>query len=150
MLHRADEIGTLTRAFNLAITELADARQRLIEWSEAEIGKQFERLDGAINNMAQGLCMFDAEQKLIISNRRYAEIYGIPAELTQPGTSLRSILEYRTVVDTRAGEDEQFVEKRLAAVAAGKPWYFTTELGDGRVDRGLASAAGQRLLDRHP
>jgi diguanylate cyclase (GGDEF)-like protein len=127
---RTDEIGSLSRSFDLLIAELAEARKGLIAWSEAEISKQCERLDGVINNMPQGACMYDAEQKLIISNRRYAEIYGLPPELTRPGTSLRDIVEHR-VATFEHGAD--FVTSRLAAVAMGKPWYAVNELPDGRV-----------------
>ncbi len=133
MLARADEIGMLSRSFNLLIAELADARQRLIAWSEAEVSKQNERLDGAINNMTQGLCMYDAEQKLIVSNRRYAELYGLAPELTLPGTSLRTILQHRVAAGNASEHAEDFVTSRLAAVAMGKAWYAVNELPDGRV-----------------
>ena len=83
MLARADEIGTLSRSFDLMIAELADARQRLIEWSEAEISKQYERLDGVINNMSQGVCMYDAEQKLIICQQSLCRNLRPPARATR-------------------------------------------------------------------
>ena len=133
MLERADEIGTLARSFDLLIAERADARKRLIAWSEAEISKQNDRLEGAINSMPQGICMFDAEQKLIISNRRYAEIYNLPPELTRVGTSLRTILERRVAVGNEFQLKEDFVESRLAAVAKGEAWYAVNDLHDGRI-----------------
>jgi diguanylate cyclase (GGDEF)-like protein len=133
MRARADEIGTLSRSFDLLIAELAETRKSLIAWSEAEISKQCERLDGAINNMSQGLCMYDAEQKLIIANRRYAELYGLPPEYTIPGTSLRTVLEHRVAAGNTCETNEDFVSSRLAAVAAGEPWYTVNELPDGRV-----------------
>ncbi|MEA2937524.1 MAG: hypothetical protein QOC56_1028, partial [Alphaproteobacteria bacterium] len=129
---RVDEIGMLSRSFNLMIAELADARRRLIAWSEAEIHTQYQRLNAAINNMPQGLCMFDAEQKLIICNRRYAEIYGLPPEHTVPGTTLRTILRHR-VESSRLQNAEDFVESRLAVIAENKPWYQVSELNDGQV-----------------
>jgi diguanylate cyclase (GGDEF)-like protein len=133
MVQRADEIGTLARSFNLMIAELADARRRLIEWSEAEIRTQFERLNAAINNMPQGLCMYDNEQKLIICNKRYAEIYGIDAAYTKPGTPLRAILEDHVAKGASPENIEQYVDQRLAAVAARKPFYHVNELRDGHV-----------------
>ena len=131
---RADEIGTLSRSFNLMIAELAEARKRLIEWSEAEIRTQYERLNAAINNMPQGLCMFDAEQKLIICNSRYAEIYELTPELTIPGTPLRTISgasRRATACTPRIAEITSKSGSR--AVAARKPFYFVNELGDGHV-----------------
>lgn len=73
ILQRQDEIGVLSRSFSQMIAELDDARLRLIARSEAEINIQYERLNAAINNMPQGLCMLDGEQKLIISNRRRSD-----------------------------------------------------------------------------
>jgi diguanylate cyclase (GGDEF)-like protein/PAS domain S-box-containing protein len=128
-----DEIDKLVHSFNAMIVELGDARSRLIDWSKGEIQTQYERLSAAINNMPLGLCMFDAEQKLIVCNRRYAEIYGVSEEHTHPGTPLEAILEHRLLVaaDARGGED--MTVERLAAIRAGKPWFEINEFGDGRI-----------------
>lgn len=56
---------------------------------------QNTRFDAALNNMPHGLCMFDAEQRLIVCNRKYAQMYGLPDHLTAPGTKLSHILAYR-------------------------------------------------------
>jgi diguanylate cyclase (GGDEF)-like protein len=53
------------------------------------------RFDAAINNMSQGVCLYDAGQKIVVSNRRYAEIYHLSPAQIKPGTSLREVLEYR-------------------------------------------------------
>ena len=45
--------------------------------------------------MVQGLAMFDAEQRLVVCNRRYAEIYGLSPEHVKPGTTLQEIIEHR-------------------------------------------------------
>jgi len=41
------------------------------------------RFDAALNNMVQGLLMFDSAGALIISNRRFTEMFGLPAEQWQ-------------------------------------------------------------------
>jgi diguanylate cyclase (GGDEF)-like protein len=105
----------------------------LIAWSEAEILKQYGRLDAAISNMPIGLCMFDAEQKLIISNSRYAEFYGIAPEYTVPGTPFRTILEHTAPGHATAAGVRNFIEERLAVLTTGEPVYFTNEMNDGRV-----------------
>ena len=53
------------------------------------------RLEAAVGNISEGLCMFDAESNLVICNERYASIYGLPPELTKPGTTHARICEYR-------------------------------------------------------
>lgn len=129
---RLDEIGTLSNSFNLMIADLAEARRNLIARSE-EINVQYERLSVAVNNMPQGLCMFDGEQNLIISNRRYAEIYGIDPSELEPGTPLSAILERRAAVTVNYEGAEDLVGELLAAVGNREPWYRTSELADGRV-----------------
>jgi diguanylate cyclase (GGDEF)-like protein/PAS domain S-box-containing protein len=132
-LRRRDEIGALSRSFDQMIAELADARRWLIARSEAEINTQYERFNAAIDNMPQGLCMFDGEQKLIVSNRRYAEIYGLDPEDAIPGTSLRLILARRAAISMGAGNAEDYVEERVAAVSSRQPWYCVNELANGRM-----------------
>ena len=62
---------------------------------ESELAHQNMRFAAAVENMSQGLCMFDRDQKLIICNSRYADLYRLPHELVKPGTSLQEILRNR-------------------------------------------------------
>jgi diguanylate cyclase (GGDEF)-like protein len=50
------------------------------------------RFDTALNNMAHGLCMLDAQRRLVIANERLPEILGVPAKLFQPGVPVRLLL----------------------------------------------------------
>ncbi len=128
-----DEVEKLLDAFNAMVRELADARARLIDWSKGEIRTQYERLSAAINSMPLGLCMFDTEQKLIVCNQRYAEIYGVSEEHTRPGTPLEAILKSRLKVSADAQATERDMMERLIAIRAGKPWFSINELSDGRI-----------------
>ena len=49
----------------------------------------------AINNMSQGLCMFDGNERLVVCNQRYMEMYKLSADIVKPGMTLQSLLEYR-------------------------------------------------------
>ncbi|MHC2295839.1 putative bifunctional diguanylate cyclase/phosphodiesterase [Rhizobium mongolense] len=51
-----------------------------------------------LENIGQGVCLFDADQRLILSNRRYAEVYDLAAEKIKPGMTLREISELRYAV----------------------------------------------------
>src|SRR6185369_13938734 len=82
----------------------------------------------------QGLCMFDAQQKLIICNKRYAELYDIPAELTVRGTPVRAVLAHLARSSREGREDpEAFINARLKAVADNERWYAVNQLRDGRI-----------------
>ena len=47
---------------------------------EEQLEMQTTQFDAALNNMAQGLLMFGADGKLVISNRRFAELFNVPWE----------------------------------------------------------------------
>ncbi|NTJ66589.1 EAL domain-containing protein [Agrobacterium rhizogenes] len=48
-----------------------------------------------LDKIGQGVCFFDADQHLILSNRRYAEVYGISPDAITPGMTLSEIAELR-------------------------------------------------------
>ena len=54
--------------------------------------------DEALTNMPHGLCMFDNKRRLILCNPAYSRLYNLPPELTKPGTTVESILEYRASI----------------------------------------------------
>src|SRR3974390_260640 len=49
-------------------------------------------LHTALENMVHGLSMFDKDQRLILCNDRYRQIYGLTPDQIKPGSTLRSIL----------------------------------------------------------
>jgi PAS domain-containing protein len=53
------------------------------------------RLDTAVNNMTQGLLLFDSSQRLVICNQRYIEMYGLSADVIKPGCSFRDVIAHR-------------------------------------------------------
>src|SRR5262249_51064395 len=87
-----------------------------------------------LNNMSQGLAMFDSERKLIVCNARYAEIYGLPPELMKPGTTQRQVLEHRVAAGMYAGPDpRKYIEDRVDNAVKAVDSDSLLELSDGRV-----------------
>ena len=50
-------------------------------------------LETAIESTPNGLCIFDADLRVVVSNSHFAEMYGLTPAQTRPGTPLREILE---------------------------------------------------------
>jgi diguanylate cyclase (GGDEF)-like protein len=104
------------------------------EATEAELHTRNTWLDAALKNMSQGLCLFDAEERLVIANSRYAEMYGLAPEQVKPGTTLRQILEYRIALGAYTGSTpEDYINERLAAVRDRTEATKLHTLADGRV-----------------
>jgi diguanylate cyclase (GGDEF)-like protein len=110
------------------------ARMRALEEREVELKRQNIRFEAAVDNMSQGLCMFDREHKLVICNKRYADVYGLPSELVRPGTTLQEILQNRVSrgVHPTVGA-EAYIQRRIELVTNAKEDVDTVELADGRV-----------------
>ena len=90
-------------------------------------------MTAALNNMPQGLCMFDSSARLMLCNERYTEIYGLSAEQVMPGSSLRDLLEHCRATGTFSGDTDQYVTKCTARIAQGKVTSTSHELKDGRI-----------------
>jgi diguanylate cyclase (GGDEF)-like protein/PAS domain S-box-containing protein len=101
--------------------------------SEERLREQNVRLDAALNNMCQGLCMFDTGGRLLLCNNRYLEMYGLSPRVIKPGCSLTELLEHRKATGTFSGDAQEYADALLAGIAKGKTCSVTQELGDGRV-----------------
>ena len=104
----------------------------MLRESEEALQTQNQRFAAALNNMAHGMCMFDKDQRLVVCNNQYLEMYGLARELGQPGTPLRSILEARIASGT-SPVDARHLEEILAEVSHAEPRYMMRELRDGRI-----------------
>jgi diguanylate cyclase (GGDEF)-like protein len=109
-------------------SEASLARQN----SQLEIGRQ--QFDAALDNMSQGLTFFDRDQKLIVCNRRFSEIYRLSPDQTAIGTSLLDIINHRLARGsfpemTRA----DYLARRQTLSRAAEPYDVTDEFRDGRT-----------------
>jgi len=111
----------------------ARARQQLIEDSEEKLHEQHLRLDTAVNNMSQGLVLYDSQWRVVIFNKRYIDIYGLSRDIVKPGCTLLDLLEHRKATGTFSGDPEQHVVQLRATLAKGKTTTVVSELPDGRV-----------------
>ena len=57
--------------------------------------KDEQLLRTVLNNMSQGVLMFDSETRLIFCNQRYIELYGLSSEIVKPGCHLRELLKHQ-------------------------------------------------------
>jgi diguanylate cyclase (GGDEF)-like protein len=80
---------------DIARLEALKRAERDAEEQNRVLKLQNERFDAAINNMSQGLCLFDRNEQLVVCNERYAHIYNLPPELMQAGTTLAQIVAHR-------------------------------------------------------
>ena len=115
------------------ITEL-----KLRELEMLRISKQLHarnlQFDTALTNMVQGLCMFDKDQRLIVVNKRYLEIYGFSAEVVKPGISLPELMMYSVSLGNYTAEEaERALTERNDPAQLRRRSVIKQHLKDGRV-----------------
>ena len=101
--------------------------------SDAKLEEQNLRLDAALNNMCQGLCMFDASGRLIVFNKRYLQIYGLSPRVVRAGITLHQLVKHRADTGSFAGNAYEYIGKLLTSAAEGEAFTATRELKDGRI-----------------
>jgi diguanylate cyclase (GGDEF)-like protein/PAS domain S-box-containing protein len=101
---------------------------------EETLRQQKLQLDTALNNMSQGINMFDAAGKLVLCNERYRDMYHLPPNVAKPGSSIRDLVNARIATGTFFSIDpEKYAADLLAAMDAKVPTDTILELPDGRV-----------------
>jgi methyl-accepting chemotaxis protein len=87
----------------------------------------------AYDNMTQGLVMFDGQERLVIHNKRYLELYDLSPEVVKPGIALSDLLRHRAARANLATDPEKYRANLLAALAQGKSTKNITDAGNGRL-----------------
>jgi methyl-accepting chemotaxis protein len=87
----------------------------------------------ALNNMTQGLCMFDSRARLVLCNAPYIEMHGLQREQLRAGMPLREMLVLRAKTGTFSGDADQYAVTCLKQAAEGQAVSRTIKFDDNRV-----------------
>jgi diguanylate cyclase (GGDEF)-like protein/PAS domain S-box-containing protein len=107
--------------------------KRLIEESQAKLREQHQLLQAAVDNMTDGLIMFDGSARVVVCNRRYLEMYHASPEIVKPGLALRDLLIHRKATGGFFGDIDEYIADSLASTATRNPSIKIKEFADGRV-----------------
>jgi diguanylate cyclase (GGDEF)-like protein/PAS domain S-box-containing protein len=94
---------------------------------------QASRYKTALESVSQGVCYFDREQRLVLANTRFAEIYKLNQEDIAPGTTLREIADRRVEVGTSPMATDEYLAWCAEIVSGNDPKTWTLDLSDGRT-----------------
>jgi diguanylate cyclase (GGDEF)-like protein len=108
--------------------EALEAAQHHLE----EAARARTQLDAALNNIVQGLAMFDSEHRLVLCNKRYAEIYGLTPAQVHPGSTLLQIIERRMANGLNSQMSPEEIVSGMLRRREGDFGQFLSQLSDGR------------------
>ena len=101
-----------------------------------------------MNTMTQGLLMFDQDERLIVCNRRYIDMYGLSTAVVKPGAYFRDVIQHRADTGSFDGDVDSYCDDILSSVGR----IQSAHRRDRRrpPDRDQEPARRGRRLARHP
>jgi len=111
-----------------------EASERSLAAKNAELDITHRQLEATLANLSQGVCYYDENNKLLVFNRRYCQLIGLPGEAVRVGMSAREIAELCIAAGTFWKQSvAEYLEILEARIRAGIPVDEVYELPDGRT-----------------
>jgi methyl-accepting chemotaxis protein len=95
--------------------------------------RENEQMRTAIDSMAQGLCMFDASERLVVCNAKYYVMYGLTSVDAKPGSTLSELLARRVAKGTFSRDPDQYRKELLTEIGHGRTTVHEVNSTGGRV-----------------
>jgi diguanylate cyclase (GGDEF)-like protein len=115
-----------------ASEKIATEREARLNDKSGELERTNARFDAALNNMSQGLCLFDASARVVVCNQQYLQMYNLSPKVARPGCTLRDLMVHRKQTGFFTGDVEQYCDRVKESVAKGQSFSWVVEASDGR------------------
>ena len=90
-------------------------------------------LSMVLNNMTQGVVLFDAHERVLVVNDRYVEMYGLSPAVVKPGCTLMELIQNRITTGSLNIDPEKYRSEIMTAVRDGAVMNRIVETPDGRA-----------------
>jgi methyl-accepting chemotaxis protein len=86
-----------------------------------------------LNNMTQGVVLFDTSGRLVVCNDQYRLMYGLSPHVVTPGATLVEIIRNRIESGSLRRDAQEYCDEIMGQIAVGKTVSFVNETPDGRA-----------------
>jgi diguanylate cyclase (GGDEF)-like protein/PAS domain S-box-containing protein len=100
--------------------------------AQQRLESERQRLDTALNNMLQGLVMYDATARIVTFNRRYIDMFNLSTEIVKPGCRFEDLIQHRKDRGSFDGEVKEFCAAVMRNIAQGCVDRSIIQCADGR------------------
>ncbi|MGB7260296.1 MAG: methyl-accepting chemotaxis protein [Pseudolabrys sp.] len=90
-------------------------------------------LEIAMNNMSQGLVMFDMAERMVLCNDRYLDLYGLSRNFVRPGLTLRDLIKHRSDTGSLDLDVEKYRTEILKSVSGDVTYARVVTTPDERA-----------------
>ncbi len=121
--------------FPLAIllVALCGAALLFVGMLHRRLSAQNSRLSTALNNISQGLCMFDPRGRIALFNSQYIAMYNLSPQIVRAGCSLRELIEHRKATGLFSGDVDAYCKSILESMRGTDSKQFFVPASDGRI-----------------
>jgi diguanylate cyclase (GGDEF)-like protein len=125
-------IAAILSAITVTITIILIIRR--LTWqhraAQRRLNLEKQRLDTAVENMVQGLTLFDQDRRLVVCNQRYLEMYSLSPEVVKPGCTLHELIAHRNQVGRIQVDVDQYCDRIVQHAFRGET--VTLQAAEGR------------------
>jgi diguanylate cyclase (GGDEF)-like protein len=100
--------------------------------SQQRLTLEKQRLDTAVNNIPQGLVLYDKSARITVCNQPYIEMFGLSPEVVKPGCTMQQLIAHRKETGSFDGDVDEFCAAIIRNVALGKVTHQVTDAPGGR------------------
>jgi uncharacterized protein YoxC len=117
----------------MLLAGLCLAALMLVAIVHRRLSAQNRRLSTALNNMSQGLSMFDQQRRITLINQRYLEMYKLSPDIVKPGCTLHELIQHRKDTGLFSGDVTAYCKKIMDGIAKGGNSQHYVQASDGRI-----------------
>jgi diguanylate cyclase (GGDEF)-like protein len=107
--------------------------RRRDQLTDQRLAAERRQLSIAVNNIPQGLVLYDASARIIICNQPYLDMFGLSPEVAKPGCSMQRLIAHRKETGSFDGDVDAFCNAIIQTVRLGKATRQLTEAPGGRA-----------------
>src|SRR5437899_13016058 len=101
--------------------------------TDRRLAAERRQLSIAVNNIPQGLVLYDASARIIICNQPYLDMFGLSPDVAKPGCTMQRLIAHRKVTGSFDGDVDAFCNAIIQTVRLGKATRQLTEAPGGRA-----------------
>jgi diguanylate cyclase (GGDEF)-like protein len=101
--------------------------------TDQRLAAERRQLSIAVNNIPQGLVLYDASARIIICNQPYLDMFGLSPDVARPGCTMQRLITHRKETGSFDGDVDEFCNAIIQTVSLGKATRQLTEAPGGRA-----------------
>ncbi len=103
------------------------------QWFHRTLAAERRHLRTAVDNIPQGLVLYDASARIVICNTPYIDMFGLSPDIAKQGCTMQRLIAHRQETGSFDGDVEAFCSAIIRNVSLGRGTRQITEAPGGRA-----------------